>query len=218
MKVIFKECCDAQANFGGERDPRDFLTLGKTYELESREVHSSHTLYYLNGYTYGFNCACFEEYVEPIEQLKPKASNFIQWKGTDVCMDFKCECGAHLHIDGMFGYYIKCSHCETVYKLGSSVSIEKCSETPDTDAVLIGIDDDMAMGKILEDTDAGEGTKTYQVELSQDCPYNEAKLLQAKLDEITKYCEPHKEVMWAARVMGIIQDCDFRDVIAKGRD
>lgn len=27
---------------------------------------------------------------------------FIQWKGTDVCMDFHCECGAHCHFDGSY--------------------------------------------------------------------------------------------------------------------
>ena len=40
---------------------------------------------------------------------------FIQWKGTDVCMDFYCSCGGYGHIDGMFVYYIKCADCGQVY-------------------------------------------------------------------------------------------------------
>lgn len=46
---------------------------------------------------------------------KPNA--FIQWKGTDVCMDFYCECGAHCHFDGYFAYVVKCPHCEIVYEM-----------------------------------------------------------------------------------------------------
>lgn len=42
---------------------------------------------------------------------------FIQWKGTDVCMDFHCECGAHCHFDGYFAYKVKCPHCETVWEM-----------------------------------------------------------------------------------------------------
>ena len=37
---------------------------------------------------------------------------------------------------------------------------------------------------------------------------NEIKI---KLDSIEKYCKPHLKLMWAARIVGIIKDCDFRD-------
>jgi len=36
---------------------------------------------------------------------------FIQWKGTDVCMDFHCECGEHNHFDGDFAYVVQCAAC-----------------------------------------------------------------------------------------------------------
>jgi len=38
-----------------------------------------------------------------------------------------------------------------------------------------------------------------------DEEYNE------KLKEIEEYCRPHKAHMWAATILGIIQECDFRD-------
>jgi hypothetical protein len=44
---------------------------------------------------------------------------FIQWKGTDVCMDFWCECGAHLHFDGDFAYAVRCPHCKTIWQMPS---------------------------------------------------------------------------------------------------
>ncbi len=30
-------------------------------------------------------------------------------------------------------------------------------------------------------------------------------------EEILKYCEPHLDLMWAASIVGIVLDCDFRD-------
>ena len=42
---------------------------------------------------------------------------FLQWKGTDACFDFSCDCGAYSHHDGMFIYFIKCSTCGAVYEM-----------------------------------------------------------------------------------------------------
>ena len=61
MKVLFKECCDDQAGFGGSHDPRKYLEMGKTYTLVDKEVHSWHTLYFLEGHEVGFNSVCFED-------------------------------------------------------------------------------------------------------------------------------------------------------------
>lgn len=47
----------------------------------------------------------------------PDPHTFLQWKGTDVCMDFHCECGAHCHFDGDFAYAVKCPHCGTVWQM-----------------------------------------------------------------------------------------------------
>jgi hypothetical protein len=54
-----------------------------------------------------------------LKQAKPRA--YIQWKGTDVCMDFHCECGACCHFDGAFAYTVKCPHCETVWEMPTSI-------------------------------------------------------------------------------------------------
>ena len=57
---------------------------------------------------------------------------FIQWKGTDVCMDFWCECGAHCHFDGDFAYTVKCPHCSTVWEMPTVVFPRK-AVSPQTD-------------------------------------------------------------------------------------
>ena len=56
------------------------------------------------------------EYGEP-------GSTFIQWKGTEVCMDIICPCGEGLHIDAGFAYAYRCPACQKVYRLGTEVSV-----------------------------------------------------------------------------------------------
>jgi hypothetical protein len=56
------------------------------------------------------------------------AEMFIQWKGTDVCMDFHCPCGDHNHLDGYFAYYVRCVGCGAVYELGTQVKARRLPE------------------------------------------------------------------------------------------
>jgi len=60
IKLIFKECNNSQANWGSGKDPREYLTLGKVYNLDYIEVHTNHSLIYLENFTFGFNSVCFE--------------------------------------------------------------------------------------------------------------------------------------------------------------
>ena len=46
---------------------------------------------------------------------KNEIHGFIQWKGTDVCLDFHCECGCSNHYDGTFAYVVKCAGCESLF-------------------------------------------------------------------------------------------------------
>ena len=48
---------------------------------------------------------------------------WLQWKGTDVCCDIHCKCGAHLHFDGDFMYFFRCPHCGQVWESGTHVAI-----------------------------------------------------------------------------------------------
>lgn len=53
---------------------------------------------------------------------------WIQWKGTNVCMDVHCACGAHVHVDAEFCYHVKCPHCERVYAVGAYVRLVELTE------------------------------------------------------------------------------------------
>jgi len=48
---------------------------------------------------------------------------FVQWKGTNVCLDFTCECGAEGHFDGFFCHALRCPRCERVWKMPSTFDL-----------------------------------------------------------------------------------------------
>lgn len=69
---------------------------------------------------------------------------WVQWKGTDACMDFHCACGFFGHIDGDFLYYLRCPECKVVYMVNGHVelvpltadeaqTVESPVEVPDDD-------------------------------------------------------------------------------------
>ena len=47
----------------------------------------------------------------------------IQWKGTSVCMDVSCNCGAAYHIDGDFVYFVKCPGCGRTFYCGTRIEL-----------------------------------------------------------------------------------------------
>lgn len=53
---------------------------------------------------------------------------FVQWKGTDVCMDFWCDCGAQCHFDGYFAYAVRCPHCKTIWQMPSHLFPRRTDE------------------------------------------------------------------------------------------
>ena len=54
---------------------------------------------------------------------------YVQWKGTNVCMDFTCpRCGFGGHIDADFVYEILCGECGQLFKVSCKVGIKAISE------------------------------------------------------------------------------------------
>jgi hypothetical protein len=68
-------------------------------------------------------------FVKPVES---EVEMFIQWKGTDLCMDFWCQCGASCHFDGDFAYAVQCPHCRAIYELGTQVVAKRADATTHT--------------------------------------------------------------------------------------
>lgn len=67
------------------------------------------------------------------------ARMFIQWKGTGVCMDFYCECGAHVHGDGYGAYNVECGACGAFYEMGTQVIAKKVNQP---DGACLYLEDD----------------------------------------------------------------------------
>jgi len=66
------------------------------------------------------------------DQKENEPHGWIQWKGTDVCMDVYCKCGCHSHIDASFAYNVKCPKCGTVYFCNGHIEFIEIEEEPDT--------------------------------------------------------------------------------------
>ena len=63
-------------------------------------------------------------------------SAWIQWKGTDVCMDIHCSCGELTHVDAEFAYHVKCGACGKVYFCNGHIQLIELEETPDNCVVV----------------------------------------------------------------------------------
>jgi hypothetical protein len=50
-------------------------------------------------------------------------SAWIQWKGTNVCMDVRCDCGTDAHVDGDFTYYYRCPGCRKTFRVGQNIHL-----------------------------------------------------------------------------------------------
>lgn len=48
---------------------------------------------------------------------------WIQWKGTDVCVDIHCACGEVSHFDGPFMYFVCCPACGEVYEANGNIEL-----------------------------------------------------------------------------------------------
>ena len=64
------------------------------------------------------------------ESYEGKPHGWIQWKGTDVCMDIYCKCGHHSHIDADFAYSVECPACGTCYHCNPHVELIELTERP----------------------------------------------------------------------------------------
>jgi hypothetical protein len=66
-----------------------------------------------------------------------KPEVFIQWKGTDACFDFACDCGAHYHFDGFFAYFVKCGSCGQVWQMPIHLYPQKTDGGPDCEPLVV---------------------------------------------------------------------------------
>lgn len=105
---------------------------------------------------------------------------FLQWKGTEACFDFKCECGALCHYDGYFAYTVKCPHCMTVYEMPFILYPRKvCDESnPEwrKDPKILYPDEEFGPDDVAEGCERVRFLLDYQVTHFQDHPLGDHDL------------------------------------------
>lgn len=101
------------------------------YEDRNSKPNPAHLAEALRGLI-----AIVEEVAEPAPDADWKRpSVFIQYKGTDICIDFHCLCdredeGAGVgHFDGYFAYALKCARCGRVYEMPSELPLTLVEST-----------------------------------------------------------------------------------------
>lgn len=67
---------------------------------------------------------------------------FVQYKNTDICLDFYCKCGAQLHYDGYFAYVLQCPHCNVKWEMPCHV-IPRVSQRDDDICQVMESDEDV---------------------------------------------------------------------------
>jgi hypothetical protein len=63
----------------------------------------------------------FEAIYSQDTDVTGKPHGWIQWKGTEVCIDLHCACGGGSHFDGGFFYNFECPYCHAKYAVGQNV-------------------------------------------------------------------------------------------------
>lgn len=76
------------------------------------------------------------------DKQEGKPHGWVQWKGTDVCMDVHCKCGHHSHVDGMFAHHVKCPNCGTYYFCNGHIELIEIEERPDYGLIEPELDED----------------------------------------------------------------------------
>ena len=61
---------------------------------------------------------------------------WIQWKGTNVCVDIECVCGGSFHFDGDFMYHVLCPKCERVYECDGHIKLHELKFKPENTILL----------------------------------------------------------------------------------
>lgn len=67
---------------------------------------------------------------------------WIQWKGSEICMDVHCACGFFGHFDGYDAYHIKCPKCSQVYECDGHITLHPIDFQPERTKLLEKEDDE----------------------------------------------------------------------------
>jgi hypothetical protein len=65
----------------------------------------------------------YQQVYEANDPTPKEPHGWIQWKGTNVCIDLRCSCGYLGHVDAEFFYFYECNKCHAKYAVGQNVKL-----------------------------------------------------------------------------------------------
>lgn len=68
---------------------------------------------------------CDQVYSQDFKRDGPNV--YIQWKGTQACIDLYCSCGLHGHVHTEYSWFYECA-CGKKYALGETVKLIELNE------------------------------------------------------------------------------------------
>jgi hypothetical protein len=80
------------------------------------------------------NDKVYDRCVAANAEVRSGPHGWIQWKGTDVCMDVRCSCGESTHIDSDFTYVIQCGACKKFWAVAPEVRLVPITEEEAADS------------------------------------------------------------------------------------
>jgi len=102
------------------------LLIDKTQSMGNHVVFSCVSCPYTEGLTEegkpGEDCP-WDRFYTLVKWDGRNPSAAVQWKGTNVCLDFHCSCGAQAHFDGYFCYAIQCAECGKIYAVHPEIKM-----------------------------------------------------------------------------------------------
>jgi hypothetical protein len=63
----------------------------------------------------------YHQYKLDVEPEGPHG--WLQWKGTDACVDLYCSCGVHGHLDVDFMYHVRCKACGKLWHVSGYIRL-----------------------------------------------------------------------------------------------
>lgn len=73
---------------------------------------------------------------------RPQVHAFLQWRGTDACFDFYCDCGEATHFDGYFARVVKCGARGQLWQMPFNLFPRKVDDPGGHTPVVTERDDD----------------------------------------------------------------------------
>ncbi len=65
---------------------------------------------------------------EKADGLDGRPNTYVQWQGSDLCLDFNCPCGNWGHLDVGFLFALRCASCGRSWRIAPALLVSELKE------------------------------------------------------------------------------------------